>query len=119
MSDMKTPNMSDQDLDIRLAAYDAPEPSALLKARILKAAKDMPQLAGPEVTKTRLKPLFAKRYMAIAASLVVISAAGLATLNMSAPINDSVAEMAELQEDAAALGFEDIYNWVESPDISG
>ena len=36
---VKMTNMTDKKLDMALNAYDAPQPSELLKARILKAAK--------------------------------------------------------------------------------
>ena len=115
---VKMTNMTDKKLDMALDAYDAPQPSELLKARILKAAKTAPRDTGETISPANAKPSFVKRYMAIAACLLVVGLAGFSTLNSSA-INDVQAlDMAELQETAAALGFEDIYNWVESEDAS-
>lgn len=103
-------DIQDKDLDVRLEAYAAPPPSALLKARIIKAA----QQAEVEPV---IRPSFARRYMALAASLLVISAVGFTGLQMAAPTDTGISEIAALQQSAAEFGFEDIYEWVESEDV--
>lgn len=97
--------MQDNNLNKRLDSYQAPEPSELLKARILKAAG----------TNTVVKPSFTRRFMPIAASLIAICAIGLTTLQLSQTDNT---ETAAWQEAALDLGFDDIYEWVETDQVS-
>lgn len=101
--------MSDNDLNKKLDIYQAPEVSALLKARILKAAKTMPANEAME------KRSFTRRFMPIAASLLAVCAIGLTTLQLS---QTDETETAAWQEAAADLGFDDIYEWVESEELS-
>jgi len=91
--------MTDNDLNRRLDAYQAPEPSEMLKARILKQA-----------AATSAKPAsWTRRFMPIAASLVAIFALGFAGLQLSQPVaaNDVWLEAAN------DLGLSEIYIWVE------
>ena len=97
--------MKDTDLNIKLDSYQAPEPSELLKARILKAAKTQPAQ----------KQSFTRRFMPIAASLLAVCAIGFVTLQYT---QTSQTETAAWQEAAIDLGFEDIYEWVETEETS-
>jgi len=97
--------MMDTELNKKLDSYQAPEPSELLKARILKAAK----------AETVTKPSFARRFMPMAASLLAICAIGLTTLQLT---QTDKTETAAWQEAATDLGFDDIYNWVETEEVS-
>ena len=97
--------MKDMDLNIKLDSYQAPEPSELLKARILKAAKTQPAQ----------KRSFTRRFMPIAASLLAVCAVGLTTLQFT---QTTETETAAWQEAAIDLGFEDIYEWVETEEVS-
>ena len=99
--------MKDTDLNKRLDAYQAPNPSDLLKARILKAAE-------PQANTSASKP-FSKRFMPIAASLVAICAIGFATLQLG---TTQKTESAAWQEAAIDLGFDDIYDWVEAEELA-
>lgn len=103
--------MRDNDLDKRLESYQAPEPSDLLKARILKqAAKHAPaELAKPVPSNSKSWP---RRYMAIAASLLAVFVIGVAGLQLSQP---DASEDVWL-EAANDLGVSEIYAWVEGPD---
>jgi len=94
-------DMSDKELDMMLGAHEVPEPSELLKARIIKATKN---------TQTP-KPSFAKRYMAVAASALAICAIGMTSLQLTIPSETQI-----WQEAASDLGFDEIYEWVESED---
>jgi hypothetical protein len=98
--------MNDFDLDTRLKSYQAPEPSALLKARILKAATTQPVQ----------KSSFTRRFMPIAASLIAVCAISLATFQ-AMPQTEKT-ETAAWKEAATDLGFGDIYEWVEAEDAS-
>lgn len=95
--------MRETELNSKLDAYKAPEPSDLLKTRILKsaAAQTAPSRA----------PL-AKRFMPIAASLLAMCAIGFGTLQITQ--NSETETTAAWQEAATDLGFEDIYDWVET-----
>jgi len=97
--------MTDTDLNRKLDSYQAPEPSALLKARILKAAKAQPIE----------KPSFTRRFMPIAASLLAVCAIGFTTLQFT---QTDKTESAAWQEAATDLGFSDIYDWVETEEAS-
>jgi len=97
--------MKDAELNKKLDSYKAPEPSELLKARILKAAKAEPAT----------KPAFTRRFMPIAASLLAVCAIGLTTLQLT---QTNETETAAWQEAAIDLGFEDIYDWVETEEAS-
>lgn len=101
--------MRETDLDKRLDALEAPAPSALLKARILNAAKSEATALAPKS--------FTRRFMPIAASLLAVCAIGVATLQVSQPQTDET-EIAAWQEAATDLGFEEIYNWVEAEETS-
>ena len=96
--------MQDNNLNKRLDSYQAPEPSELLKARILKAAKAHPAS----------KPTFTQRFMPIAASLIAICAIGLTTLQLNQTDNT---ETSAWQDAATDLGFDDIYEWVETEEV--
>ena len=98
--------MKDTDLNEKLDSYRAPEPSELLKARILKAA--LPQAAPARLS-------FTKRFMPIAASLIAVCAIGFATLQIT---DTTKTETAAWQDAATDLGFDDIYNWVEAEEAS-
>jgi len=98
--------MTDMDLYKKLESYQAPAPSDLLKARIMKAAAVQ--------TKPTYKTL-SKRFMPIAASLLAICAIGLTTLQIT---QTTKTEMAAWQEAATDLGFDDIYEWVETEEAS-
>ena len=100
-------NMSDTKLDKVLAAYQAPAPSDLLKARILKAAQQERQGAAAQTA----QPSFVRRFAPIAATVLAICAIGFTALNQNAAINDP--EAAAWQEAALDLGMDDIYAWVE------
>ena len=93
--------LSDKKLGAVLDNYQAPAPSDLLKARILKAAG--------EVSAPRRS--FAKRYMPLAASLIAVCAIGFAALQVTGIGGQPEAEA--WQEAALDLGFQDIYEWVE------
>jgi len=97
--------MKDIDLNTKLDSYQAPEASELLKARILKAAKAQPVK----------KPSFTRRFMPIAASLLAVCAIGLTTLQFG---QTDETETAAWQEAAIDLGFDDIYDWVETEVVS-
>jgi len=97
--------MKDTDLNKKLESYKAPEPNELLKASILKAAKAKPVE----------KRSFARRFMPIAASLLAVCAIGLTTLQLS---QTDKTETAAWQEAAIDLGFDDIYDWVETEEAA-
>ena len=97
--------MKNADLNKKLESYQAPDPSELLKARILKAAK----------TKPLQKPSFTRRFMPMAASLLAVCAIGLTALQFT---QTNETETTAWQEAAIDLGFEDIYDWVETEEAS-
>lgn len=97
--------MKNTDLNKKLDSYQAPEPSELLKARILKAAKAEPLQ----------KSSFTRRFMPMAASLLAVCAIGLTTVQFT---QTDKTETAAWQEAATELGFDDIYEWVETEDAS-
>lgn len=101
--------MRDTDLNKKLEAYKAPQPSDLLKSRILKAATAEPSAPA--------RRSFTRRFMPIAASLLAVCAIGLTTLQISGP-DTTTPETAAWQEAATDLGFEDIYNWVEAEETT-
>ncbi len=94
--------LSDKKLGAVLDSYQAPAPGDLLKARILKAADE---------TTARHKS-FTKRYMPIAASLIAVCAVGFTALQVTGIGGQPEAEA--WQEAALDLGFQDIYEWVET-----
>jgi len=98
--------MKDFDLNKKLDGYQAPEPSELLKSRIMKAATASPVPA---------RPSFAKRFMPIAASLLAVCAIGFGTMQFS---QTQETESAAWQEAATDLGFEEVYNWVEAEETA-
>ena len=99
--------MSDAKLDKVLAAYQAPAPSDLLKARILKAAQQERQGAPAQTA----QPSLARRFAPIAATVLAICAIGFTAMQHNAGIADP--EAAAWQEAALDLGMDDIYAWVE------
>ena len=99
--------MNEIDLNKKLDSYQAPEPSDLLKARILKAAK-------AEVAPQRAS--YAKRFMPIAASFLVIGMVGFGALQVTQKTETEASTT--WQEAATDLGFEDIYNWVEAEETA-
>ena len=94
--------MKDTDLNKRLDSYKAPNPSDLLKARIMTTAASQSSPARISLT---------KRFMPIAASLLAVCAVGVTTLQMG---QTTKTESTAWQEAAEALGFDDIYDWVEA-----
>lgn len=94
--------MRDNDLNKRLGAYQAPEPSDLLKARILKRATAQPAK----------RPSWTRRLMPIAACLMAVFAIGFAGLQLSQP--DTTEDI--WLEAANDLGVSEIYAWVEGED---
>ena len=96
--------MTDMNLNKKLDSYQAPEPSELLKARILQAASAKPAE----------KLSFARRFMPLATSLLTVCAIGLTTLQLT----QTDAETAAWQDAAIDLGFDDIYDWVEAEGTS-
>lgn len=101
--------MREIDLNKKLERYQAPEPSDLLKARILNAARLENASAPPA------RASFTRRFMPIAASLLAICAIGFTVLQSS---NTAITETAAWQEAAIDLGFDDIYDWVETEDTA-
>lgn len=105
--------MKEIDLNRKLETYQAPEPSDLLKARILRAARTEAAIAAPARTP------FTKRFMPIAASLLAICAVGFTVMQSSNTASpEAIIETAAWQEAALDLGFEDIYEWVETEDTA-
>jgi len=98
--------MKNSDLNKKLDSYQAPAPSDLLKSRILKAAT-------AETTPARKS--FTRRFMPIAASLLAVCAIGFTTLQYS---QTTKTETAAWQEAATDLGFDEIYDWVETEEAS-
>ena len=101
--------MREIDLNRKLESYKAPEPSELLKARILKAASTENGATAPIGTS------FVRRFMPIAASLLAVCAIGFTV--MQSP-DTTKTETAAWQEAASDLGFDDIYDWVEAPETA-
>jgi len=100
-------DMNDNELNTLLAAHDAPNPSELLKARILKQAQKHVQTSPNHVAKPRYMPR--KAYMSIAASLIAVG-----TISFTALQSSTTYEAQVWQETATELGFDEIYDWVES-----
>lgn len=99
--------MREIDLNNKLDSYKAPEPSDLLKARIMKAASSESVPARISLT---------KRFMPIAASLLAVCAIGFGTLQMTQ--NSETETATAWQEAATDLGFEEVYNWVETEEVT-
>ncbi len=93
--------LSDKKLGAVLDSYQAPAPSDLLKARILKAAGET----------SASKRSFIKYYISIAASLVAVCAIGFTALQVTDIGGQPEAEA--WQEAALDLGLEEVYLWVE------
>ncbi|MEP3890057.1 MAG: hypothetical protein ABJN69_06285 [Hellea sp.] len=106
--------MREIDLNKKLETYKAPEPSDLLKARILKAAGGE-TIAAENAGTAPIRASFTRRFMPIAASLLAVCAIGLTV--MQSP-NTAKTETAAWQEAATDLGFDDIYDWVETEDTA-
>ncbi len=102
--DMK---MSDAELGKALAAYQAPAPSDLLKARILKAAQQERQGVPAQTA----QPSFVRRFAPMAATVLAICAIGFTAIQQNSLGADP--EAAAWQEAALDLGMDDIYAWVE------
>ena len=100
--------MKDTELNNKLEAYQAPQPSDLLKARILKAASTSNVAA---LSRAR----FSKRFMPIAASLLAVCAISFSVMQIQAPTEPQAAAW---QEAALDLGFEDVFEWVEAEETS-
>jgi len=99
--------LSDKKLGLKLDSFEAPAPSDLLKARILRAAGEA----------TAPRRSFMKHYMSIAASLVAVSAIGFATLQATGGVDIGDQPEAEIWQEAALdLGFQEVYEWVETSD---
>jgi len=99
--------MKDTELNTKLEAYKAPEPSDLLKARILKAASGRENIAPSRAS-------FVKRFMPIAASLLAVCAISFGVMQSQQPAEP---ETAAWQNAALDLGFEDVYDWVEAEEV--
>ncbi|RKQ69673.1 hypothetical protein DES40_2477 [Litorimonas taeanensis] len=99
-------------LDKTLNTLQAPAPSDLLKARILREAAAMrpAQTALPAANDNRWK-----KWSAVAAMALIMGFAGFSTLQNFNTDTDSVE--AELLADAAdELGYETLYAWVHYDD---
>lgn len=123
------PSRDDKNLEMKLSAYMAPEPSELLKARILKQASMMragedeqmtaaqtpmaSELAGAgKVVRAEFRrKRFARRYMAVAACALAVGGIGLLQIENGGLTQSGYAQ--STQEIAADFGFEEIYDWVE------
>lgn len=105
--------MDDKILDKWLDAHQAPKPRADLKARMLAAAA--PVHSAPNTARSFS---FRKQLLPIAASILAIATVGLVGFNVANLGGDNIdaAETEIWQEAALDLGFDDIYNWVESLD---
>ena len=99
--------MSDADLDKALAAYQAPAPSDLLKARILKAAAQESVESPAQIA----QPSFMRRFAPIAATVLAVCAIGFTAMQQNSFAEDP--DAAIWQEAALNLGLDDIYAWVE------
>ena len=97
--------MKNIDLNNALNAYKAPEPSDLLKGRILRAASAQSDITAPAPSS------FTKRFVPIAASLLAVCAIGFGVMQSSTPTEPAAAAW---QEAALDLGFHDVYEWVET-----
>jgi len=98
--------MDDKILDKWLESHQAPTPRADLNARILAAATLEKQANDNHRS-------FARRFLPIAATILAVSMIGVTGFNT---INDKniETETALWQEAALDLGFDEIYDWVES-----
>lgn len=98
--------MDDKILDKWLKSHQAPTPRADLNARILAAATLEKQANDNHRS-------FAHRFLPIAATILAVSMIGVTGFNT---INDKniETETALWQEAALDLGFDEIYDWVES-----
>lgn len=96
--------MDDKTLNKMLDSHMPPAPNSNLAARILSASEQT----------SVSKPLM-KRFAPIAASILAISLVG---YTMFTPAQNNQTETEIWQEAALDLGFDEIYNWVESEDIS-
>ena len=103
--------MDDKNLDKWLESYQAPKPNADLSERILAAAASKP--ISSEVPSVKTSYTFAKRFMPIAATLLAVTMVGFTGLSVLNSVNAKT-ETALWQEAALDLGFDEIYNWVES-----
>ncbi|WP_154813719.1 hypothetical protein [Hellea balneolensis] len=100
--------MKDSELNNKLDAFQAPAPSDLLKSRILKAAK-------PVENTSPKRQSYTQRFMPIAASLLAICAVSFGVMQVQAPTEP---DSAAWQEAALDLGFEEVYDWVETEESS-
>lgn len=110
-------------LDAALHSAQAPMPSDLLRARILREAKTTAQDIPTALTNygmaanDRVKSPFkinATKWGAVAATLIICGALGFQALSPAAvttPVDDAI-----WQEAAADLGLTDLYGWVEGTD---
>lgn len=96
--------MDDKTLNKMLDSHVPPAPSSNLAARILSVSEQ----SNASVSKP-----FMKRYAPLAASLLAISLVG---YTLFTPNQNSETETEVWQEAALDLGFDEIYNWVESKD---
>lgn len=98
--------MKDEILNQKLDSHIPPLMSSNLQARILEAGT-APVVSAP------ISAPFAKRFMPIAASLLAICLVGYTVYQ---PSQNTQTETEIWQEAALDLGFDEIYNWVESED---
>jgi len=98
--------MDDKILDKWLETHKAPMPSTDLNARILNAVTSDKQANDNHRS-------FTRRFLPIAATLLAVSMIGVTGFNT---VNDKniETETALWQEAALDLGFDEIYDWVES-----
>jgi len=104
-------------LDAHLDAYDVPPPSALLQARIRKAAhmqaQNSPSLPDNAAITDHPQPNRRFGWKRAAAVLAVVGIVGYGTYPLIAPVSpDPDANV--WQEAAIDLGVSEIYDWVES-----
>lgn len=108
------------DLNNLLNQVKSPEPSDLLKARILQQAKaqrpseTIPKNHAPKAANDNGW----KRWAALAAMAIILGVVGVGTLT---PVQTNEVEAsAELWAEAAQnMGYEDLYAWVEGDTVEG
>lgn len=96
-------------LDDMLKTVEAPEPSDMLKARILRDAKAQ---GAVETSPIAANDNRWKKWAAIAATVLVLGVVGVTTLSPS-PETSEAELWAETAED---LGYDDLYAWVNGED---
>ncbi len=102
------------DLDKLLDTVKAPEPSDLLKARILREARASRPSAQPVAANDRSWKSWGsiKKWGAMAAMALVFGVVGITGLTPSTSID----ETQYLAEAASDLGYDELYAWVHGED---